>query len=475
MHRKVGILAIDLGTTNCKAAVFDEGGRVLGIATSGYSFRTQADSLEHDETYWRRALKGCVRQALGSCGTTPSLVAITGQASSAVCLDEKGRLVSPILSHLDRRNLGEHLWALKEIENLGYPPSRLFATLAWMKKRRRGDFVRINHVLDVREYVGFMLTGERRYESAHMKPSEMERLRGLIGFDPMKFGTPHDYLTPYGYASERASREFGLEQGAPVYVGPADGICGALGSGVVDEGVCADVSGSTEVIASPVPAHSGLGLVPYLVEGMWLFYTSPPFGVAYRKLGESLLGVLDDRKYRELDVLASKVSPGCDGMLYVPLATLQGYVSDYSGHFFGISTNHTRGHLVRAVMEGLAFELSERIREGELRGLRVRTIVASGGGAKSGLWNQIKADVTGKRVLVPQVLETTCLGAAIIAAVASGTHEDIRRAARKMVKTSATFAPRATNHQVYLKQLERYRAFLAALNTTQEETGPSEP
>ncbi|MDQ2714345.1 MAG: FGGY-family carbohydrate kinase, partial [Chloroflexota bacterium] len=170
--------------------------------------------------------------------------------------------------------------------------------------------------------------------------------------------------------------------------------------------------------------------------------------------------------YELLNAEAAETPAGADGLIFLPClsgAMTPTWNADARGVFFGLSMAHSRGHMVRAVLEGTAYGLRDNVDRMQEIGLNPREIRAVGGGARGHLWLQIKADVTGKPVSVPQELETTALGAAMIAGVATGLFADLQEAAHRVVRVGAYVEPHPARRQVYEHMYALYREVYAAL------------
>ncbi len=456
MGRNTRILAIDLGTTRCKAALIDEEGSVLKARAVESQMQKGGEGIyEQDGREFERALRRCIPACVPRLGGRVEVVSVTGQGSAPVCLDRSGKLVGPIISHLDTRASSQRELLNQKFSRLGYVPSKIFPNLLWTKENEKAEFSRIYRVLDIREYVGYLLTGEFTYDPAGMPEQSVEKLASFVGVEPSAFGVPHDYQKPIGTASDRAVRQYGLARGTPVIQAPGDTICAAIGAGVSGDGLACDVAGSTEVVATCVPESSAasdgtLYPIPHIVKGWSFLFTSPPLGVIFKWFADTFYGdAARSRRYATLDREASKTAPSDLSPTFVPFIRRAEYSYKMECEFFNLSANQTRGQMARSTMEGIAFAVRSALDRMRRLGPEPKEVRVGGGGARSRLWNQIRADAFGVDVVQTQTLEASCLGAAMVASVAVGRHKDVFEAERTMIRVTERFRPRPEARRLY--------------------------
>lgn len=267
-------------------------------------------------------------------------------------------------------------------------------------------------------------------------------------------------MLPALYSS---ATEVGTYDGMKVVTGAIDQIAGAIGAGVVKQGTVSVMTGTTMVIFLPsdtVPAYDEKSIVPchYNYDDKYcLLSWTPTAGMALKWFKNALC---ENFSFRELDGLAEAVTPGSDGLTFLPYlcgSTMPKYNPSARGSFTGLTTEHTRGHFVRAVMESVACMLRSNL---DYLGLDVDEIRAMGGGASSPLWCQMKADMTGKRLVTLKNKETACLGSAILAAVGIGAFASVEEAV-KLLALDRVFESTGVS---YDECYERYLAYDKILN-----------
>jgi xylulokinase len=256
-----------------------------------------------------------------------------------------------------------------------------------------------------------------------------------------------------------------------------------IGSGITEPGNMMDVAGSTEIMAS----LSGKRLAPSINEsifcwrhiepGMWVVYTSTATAAACLRWFRDQFADAEKREatrtgvsvYQILDDEAAATEAGSGKLLFLPY--LAGEYAPFfdlnaTGVFLGITLEKERRHLIRAILEGVAYSVRHVVESYSELGLKTEKITAGGGGSKSRLWNQIKADVTGITIQSTRVLETGCLGGAILAGIGVGKYQSFQDAAKSTISTGETFTPNGKNHELYSRLFRVYRETYDRLKET---------
>jgi xylulokinase len=267
-------------------------------------------------------------------------------------------------------------------------------------------------------------------------------------------------MLPALYSSAEAVGEY---DGMKVVTGAIDQIAGAIGAGVIKQGTVSVMTGTTMVIFMPsetVPEYDEKSIVPchYNYDDKYcLLSWTPTAGMALKWFRNALC---ENFSFAELDKLADSVPAGSDGLTFLPYlcgSTMPKYNPAARGSFTGLTTEHTRAHFVRSVMESVACMLKSNL---DYLGLDVEEIRAMGGGANSPFWCQMKADMTGKRLVTLKNKETACLGSAILAGVGTGVFESVEQAA-KVIELDKIFESKGTD---YTECYERYLNYDKILN-----------
>lgn len=445
-------LGIDLGTQGLKALIVDERFEPLARGFAAYPTRHPHPGwAEQDPADWERALALAVAEAVGQA-RAPEIEAIgvTGQLDGCLAVDGGGRPQSPCLIWMDRRAEltvdAELRRRLLRDGGINADPSHMAAKIGWLRHwlgPQRGRSVACFH-----QPVSFLvrrLSGEDVFDHG---VASTTMLYGLSrrGFEPdllEAFGVRERELpriaeahAAAGGLTAEAARLTGLKAGTPVAVGTGDDFSSPLGAGIVEPGTLACVAGTAEVVGalSEQPVVDPAGVVEtHCFPGGLYFVENPGWlsGGALRWFVETFR--LKD--YRELDALAAATPPGAEGLCFLPAlsgSTVPEWHAGARGCFYGLSAAHGTGHLARAVLEGCAFAMRDVVER--LRALEVRTerIALMGGGSASGLWAQIRADLSGLEVECARLPDTAPRGAAMLAAVAAGQAASIRDCASRL-------------------------------------------
>ncbi len=454
--RSFRVLAVDFGTTRCKASVIRGDGRVLTLHAAENRLCKRGEGVyEQDAEEFGASLTRCVRKVLDASRGKVDIAVVTGQGSAPVCLDGAGKPAAPVISHLDARADTRRKLMTEALGPMGYVPAKLFPNLLWLKENEKKRFDRVRSVLDVREYIGYLLTGVRSFDRRGLRKADIERMCQFVGLEADAFGEEHNYSVPIGNTSSLAERRLRIGKGVPVLQAPGDTVCAAIGSGISGRGFVCDVTGSTEVVAALVPGDakvsaSSLFLIPHLEEGKAFLFMSPPLGFVFKWFVETFYdSARRSKRYSLVDRDVSSVEVSERNPVFVPSTRTVGYSYRIESHLLGLSVSHTRAHLARSVMEGLAMRVRMALDGVRANGMPVERVRLSGGGANSEVWNQLRTDVFGVETELIQTLETSSLGAAMVAAVSAGRYGDALEAEQNMVHATRLYRPRAQAASTY--------------------------
>lgn len=460
-------MGIDLGTSSVKVLLADEEGRTKGLGQVGYEVQTpQIGYAQQDPEEWWNCTKQAVCQAMERSGILAEDIAgigFSGQMHGMVALDRDGSCVFPAIIHLDQRSLEERdeifaaAGSLMEEELLNRPSAgMLICSLLWLKKKHPQVYDRIDKVMSPKDYIRYRLTGVMctdpddagatlafSVKNRRWCTELLERLR----ISPELFVPVEDSSRIVGTVSEKAARELGWSGSIPVAVGTGDCAAQMIGNGVVEDGVMSCNIGTAAQLAvvTNTPVFDKTLCCQtwcHGLPGVWLFQGGAlNGGNTLNWLKNKVLK--DKRPFSELDEEAAKTPAGSEGLLFLPY--LAGERTPFNnplarGVYFGLGMKHEQAHLVRAVMEGVLYNLCECRSVFDEMGLAQTKLIASGGASKGETWKQMQADMLNRAVYTTQTEEEACLGAAILAAVGVGAYPDIKTACRQIVK----FHPRVT-------------------------------
>ena len=498
------LLGIDIGSTNTKVAAFSDDGTELAKAVQPtVTHHPRPDWAEYDaNALWRSlcALLRQVRHALPD-DVEPAAIGITGMAEAGVPLDEAGEVLYPAISWFDRRTTGVLEWWGETIGTqrtagiTGLPPNTAAGILRplWLRRHEPDTFKRMRRWLNLPDFCAFKLCSAAATDytlASRMMVLDIGArqwsapLLSEIGIGENLLGECVPSGTRLGGLTADASAATGLREGLPVCSGGHDHVCAALALGLVREGDVLDSMGTAEAIlltlnrpqASAEIAAKGIAqgvhAVPdryYAMSG--LYYSGGSVDWVRKTLTTALAGVVDaDQAFERILALAGEVPAGSDGVHFLPhLRQANPPVFDprSRGAFVGLTSATGPGHLARAVMEGIAYEC-QRLYEClfDEFSLDVRTLAATGGGTRIEPLMTIKAALAGRPIVVPNVDEATCLGAAILGGTGAGVYAGVDEACERIRAIPRTVEPDVRLQRVYR---DRYnRVFLRLYETLRD-------
>ena len=482
------ILTFDVGTTSVKTCLFDERFYLLAHSTEEYTLLTPAPGIvEMDPERYYAALCRGARGAMTACpGTDVAAVAITTQGETLIPVGPDGEALANAIVWLDARaeaqaqKLKQALPADGFYRTTGLPEingAMPLAKLMHLREEAPALYHNAARFLLLEDYLIARLTGRQVSEPSLLSSTgycDITKNRydpGILkaaGLDEGKLPEITGCGSVAGVMTARAAADTGLRAGTPVAATAMDQVSGMIGAGNVREGVVTETTGTCLTVATtlikPDFGHPARPCLYRHFDASFACLTYGPTAAIVLKWfrGEFLPGL----SYPELDRMAATVPPGSDGVLLLP--DFAGRVSpepDASarGAFLGLGLGATRAHLTRAILEGVAFMLRENIEFLARLGVKPGQVRARGGGAKSALWCQIKADVTGLNVRTMETEETASLGAAILGAVAVGMYPDVRSACDRLATPRAEFHPNPEVQSAYAEGYARYQKAVAAL------------
>jgi len=482
-------LGIDVGTGGTRALAIDQDGTVVASASEEHPpfASPQIGWAEQDPADWWRACGVAVKKAMkqGSIRSEQiACVGFSGQMHGAVLLDESGEVVRPALIWCDVRTerQAEELTSqigAERLRKLTCNPALPNFTLTkclWVRENEPENWNRVRSLMLPKDYVRFRLTGERAtdvadasgtlvLDVAHRRWSS--EILELAEMDSALLPNLYESSEICGRVSQAGAAATGLAIGTPVVAGAGDQAANAIGIGVVAPGAVSATIGTSGVVlaATNVPALDPQGRVHTFCHGLadrWLVMgVTQAAGLSLRWFRDqfgAMNGHVD--AYEDLTTQAAKIPAGSDGLLWAPY--LMGERTPYldanaRGMLVGLTASHTRGHVIRAILEGVAFSLRDTFTIFEQMDVPVKTIRLGGGGARSALWRQIQADVYGGPVETVVVEEGAAYGAAILAGVGAKAWPTVEAACAAVVRVAATAAPDDHSSSVMDRAYSRYR------------------
>jgi xylulokinase len=502
----MSFLGIDVGTGGTRALVIDESGRVIASATEEHRpfASPHIGWAEQDPRDWWRACGVAVHKALAQGrlrGDQISCVGLSGQMHGAVLLDEQARVVRPALIWCDvrtekqSRDLTAQIGAARLVQLTCNPALTNFTLTKclWVRENEPENWNRVRSLMLPKDYVRFELTGERATDVADASGTLLldvahrrwsKEILGLVEMDASLLPTLYESPEICGRISAAGAAATGLQSGTPVVAGAGDQAAGAIGMGVVSPGTVSATIGTSGVVlaATDAPALDPGGRLHtfcHAVPGRWMVmgvtqaaglslrWFRDQFGAATNGSSHASSDASSDA-YGRLTAEAAKAPPGSDGLLWAPY--LMGERTPHldptaRGMLVGLTASHTRAHIIRAILEGVAFSLRDTFTIFQEIEVPVKTIRLGGGGARSPLWRQIQADVYGQQVETVEAEEGAAYGAAILAGVGAKAWPSVDAACDAVVRVAGNTAPNSEDSLVMDKAYAVYRRIYPAMKS----------
>lgn len=484
------IIAHDLGTTGNKASLHTGNGTLLGAATVTYATGFRAGGVaEQDPGDWWQAVAAATRQLLADSGTPAAAVqgvVVGGQMMGSVLLDAHYQPVRPAMIWADRRSAPQSARLAAVIDEqeayrrLGHRinPTYSLSKIMWVRDNEPEVFARVAHFCVAKDYVVYRLTGRLATDPSDASATNAydqgtgawsPEMLSAAGLDPSLFPEIIPSTAVVGEVTAEAAELTGLAPGTPVVMGGGDGPLAALGAGVVsesDQGYVYLGSSSWIQTVTDAPLLDPLQRTmtfDHVIPGKYVpTATMQAGGAALTWAVDLFSDPSEEGRYTRLIREAGSSGPASEGLYFLPhlLGERSPYWNpDAAGAFVGLEMQHGRAQIIRAVLEGVAFNLATCL--GAFAGSSLTRIDAIGGGAASDDWLQIMADVWGVTVRRRSIVEeANSLGAAVTAGVALGLVPDFS-VARGLSEVTAEFTPDETAHTLYKS---RHQVFLDAYN-----------
>lgn len=482
------ILAVDIGTTRVKAALFDPEGKCLGLDAADLSASGQNSFHEIDAHLWLDALKKLARKLLGGGGRgTLKAIVVSGNGPTILPTDARGEPLAPAITWLDRRAQRESEEASSALQ---YPLDAAFnlPKILWLRRHVPRLYEEAVHFVSCPEFVIGRLTEEWTTCLPNQGYTRIVWDRAAIdalALDAEKFPRFAGIGEIVGQVSVAAADEFEIPAYVPVVMGGPDFIASLLGTATVAPGRTCDKGGTSEGINLCSEKDTGsvgaLLVMPHLIEPYFnisgVISTS---GAAVSWFKDTFLPV---KGYEEFYAMAESAGPGASGIVFLPY--LAGERSphwdpDARGTFVGLELNHDLAAMGRAVLEGTVFAMREVLDVMETAGACVEDMRATGLPSLSPVWNQIKADITGKRVMVSSFSEPELAGCFAIGSWAIGDAPNLEVASERAFVPSQVYEPNLGTsglydelYSIYLESYRRLALLFPAVARVQKRFGAS--
>ena len=477
----------------------DDGSLIASATADHQAFTSErAAWAEQDPADWWRACQAAVRTVLSQSGVPPQQIAcigLSGQMHGTVVLDEDGQVLRPSIIWCDQRGEEQCAWlhqtvgARRLLELTSNPALTNFTLikLLWIREHEPHIWSLVRHLLLPKDYVRFCLSGEYAIDVAEASGTLLldvakrcwsQELLGQIDLDaallPRVFESPEICAR----VTVEAARLTGLLAGTPIVAGAGDQAAGAVGMGITRSGTVSVTIGTSGVVfaATDRPAldpNGRLHTFCHAIPGRWhVMGVTQAAGHSLRWLRD-LFTARDGSKpwsYERMTEEAALAPPGADGALWGPY--LMGERAPYMdpnirAGLVGLAASHTRAHVIRAVMEGVAFSLRDSLTIFSELNVPVETIRLGGGGARSALWRQIQADVYNRSVEIIAAEEGAAFGAAILAGVGAGLWPGVDEACDQVIRVIENVACQPRVAKLMNERYRDYQRLYPALRSLQ--------
>ncbi len=493
----MSLMGLDVGTTGCKAVAFDHDGKILASAYREYPLISPNQGwFELDSQRVWEDIKVCIREVAEATKNDPiTAFSVSAQGEAVTPVDADGNFLANAIVSFDSRTAGLVPWWAEKVgrdktfQTTGQPLASMFTALKlkWIQDNEPEIFKKTRYFLCFEELVyqrcglepvtDYTLAGRTMLFDV---PGEKwsEELLGHIGLTPDNMPKAVPSGTVIGKISDEAAEQLGLPKGVVAVTGGHDQPCQILGAGVIEPRAAAYGIGTVECIA---PSFSELILNDSMHKNNICCYhhAFPGLYIAlvYNYSGGQLFRWVRDQLSSEekrqaeqekrdvYDVITSKAAQEPTSLLVLPHFTTTGvpHFDNHSrGAILGLTLDTTKGEIVRAILEGITYELRMCVDLLDESGVPIDILRATGGGAKSDYWLQIKADIMNRPVVVPAVSEAGSLGCAILAGVGTGVYKSAKEAVDHLVKIDREYLPNDSNAKRYGELLELYKEIYPA-------------
>lgn len=491
------VIGCDVGSQGTKAILLSTTGQFAGQAYEGYSIDYPHPLwAEQPVERWLDALTLAIRRLLSESGVQARNIralSLATQVDGVIPIDSAGQPLHPAIIWMDRRASAQCERTRQDLDDeqifrltgLNLDASHVAPKIRWLADEQPQIYKQTAYFLLPGSYMAYALTGELGVDYSNASSTLLLDVHTKTWSQTMAdaFGIDLNHLAPLGQATAplgklraNLAESLGLSEETLVMTGCGDEHAACVGAGVARPGIVGDIAGTAEPVcaASLEPAFDPTRLVEthcHADPDLWLL-ENPGFvsGGNYRWFRDQFA---KGETYAGLDTEAARIPPGAENLTFLP--SLMGAMAptwneSARGTFAGFTLAHTRAHFVRALLEGSAYAVRDITTQMQVAGIDLHELRVVGGGAKSRLWNQIKADVTGLQVNVPEITETTALGAAFLALVGTGAYATLSETSEHIVKIRECIDPDPAVQFTYAEAYERYRQTYFALLPGFEET-----
>ncbi len=500
------LMGLDLGTTALKVALFDQKGELLTVSTQEYNLLTpKVNFVEVDvETYWL-AFKAGVKELLASYEVKKEdkiSLAISAQGETLICIDQYGKVLRKAIVWMDNRAVDEAKAMEERFGNdtcykvtgqVSFEPCWPAPKILWIKNNEPEIFAATDKFLLIEDYFIYRMTTEFVAEGSLLcstvywdiiNKCYWKEMLDFIGMDEDRLPAVRESAEVIGAMQDNVAKELGFPCEVTVCTGALDQAAGAIGAGNIKEGMFSETIGAALAICVPVskPVFDPQRRMPlhyFALPDTYMIHTFTTGGMTLRWFRDKFCmdelaveGLGGGDAYDIISKEVDQVPPGSDGLVMLP--HLSGSLAPdinakAKGVWFGFTLNHKKAHFARAIYEALGYILRRNLETLRDMGMEVKEVRSLGGGSKSKVWNQIKADINDVTLVTVKSKEAACLGAAILAGTATGVFSGIEEAVSSMIQEKDRFDANPADKEVYDRGYQLYCKLFKDVNGCFEE------
>ena len=494
------IAGLDIGTTGCKCTVFDENGSYLDKAYRDYPVKRTVGGHEIDISVIMDGVYASIREMAGKYPDIAG-IGVTSFGETFVCVDEAGKPLHLAMLYTDPRGkaecceLTEKLGERKIADITGLRPHEMYSIskIMWIKKHQPEVYHSARRILLMEDYVVYHLTGKVQIDYSLATRTMAFDIRKLCwsreifeaaGIDSSLMAEPVPTGSTAGTVSLAAAEKTGLHPDTKVISVSHDQVAAAVGAGAFDGSIAVDGAGTVECLTPvydripdiDVMYQGYFSVVPYIIPGKYVAYAFSYTGGALIQWCTETLAKKETEFVKELGVsvneyleqvyAAQKETETPSGLLVLP--HFAGAATPYmdtgsKGAILGLTTATTTADIYRGCMEGVVYEMYLNMQALKGSGIHFEKIHATGGGAHSEQWMQMKADILNLPIVALKTVDAGTVGSAMLTGIAIGIYQDLQDAADHMVEEIKTYEPRAEMHEKYMKFYESYKCVYQAV------------
>jgi xylulokinase len=479
------LMGIDLGTSSVKSVIMGPDGNIAGLGQEGYDVQTPAPGYaEQDIEFLWKATERAIKQAIVNAGINPvdiKSIGLSGQMHGLVLLDKQQKPIRPAIIWADQRSKQQidNIYSkigmdeFRKVTLNSLSTGFLICSLMWIRDNEPENYKKAYKVILPKDYIRYKLCGELATDvtdaSSTVIFNTAKRCWAFDIIERLGINTKlfPEHFEPYqvaGRVTKECEEGTGLCRNTPIVYGGGDSLMHSVGNGIIKPGIISANIGTAGQLSSaanyPVfDKQFRTNSFCHVKDDLWIIFGGHlNGGIVLKWLRDNYFPHLS---YREFDAVAEEIPAGSDGTIFLPY--LSGERTPYQdpfakGIYFGMTLRHSYKHMIRAAMEGVVLSLRLTLEIFKELNIPIERITASGGGAKSGTWLQMQADIFNAPIYTVAGKEEACTGAAIMAGVGVNMYESVEQACSHIVKYNEKITlPNSENVKVYDEAFERFK------------------